>query len=59
VDSQTSVTAMLSAQQNSVSGVSTDEEMTSLLGYQQAYNASAEVLKTVNAMMTTTLAMIS
>jgi len=59
VDSQSSVSALLAAQQNSVSGVSTDEEMTSLLGYQQAYNASAEVLKTVNQMLQTTLAMIS
>ena len=59
VDSQATVSSMLSAQQKSVSGVSTDEEMTSLLSYQQAYNASAEVLKTINAMLTTTIGMVS
>ena len=59
VASQATVSSMLSAQQKSVSGVSTDEEMTSLLSYQQAYNASAEVLKTINAMLTTTIGMVS
>ena len=56
-DSQSAVTAMLSAQRNSVSGVSTDEEMTTLLAFQRAYTASAELLKTVDQMIQTTLAM--
>ena len=55
VDGQSSVSAMLSAQRNAVSGVSTDEEMTNLLAFQRAYTASAEVLKTVDAMIQTTL----
>ena len=55
VDSQSAVTAFLSAQRNAVSGVSTDEEMTTLLGFQRAYTASAEVLKTVDQMIQTTL----
>ena len=59
VDNQTTVTAMLSAQRNSVSGVSTDEEMTTLLAFQRAYTASAELLKTVDQMIQTTLAMKS
>ena len=57
VDSQATVSNYLSAQRNSVSGVSTDEEMTTLLSFQRAYTASAEVLKTVDQLIQTTLAM--
>jgi flagellar hook-associated protein 1 FlgK len=59
VDNEASVTAMLSAQRNAISGVSTDEEMTTLLAFQRAYTASAELLKTVDQMIQTTLAMKS
>ena len=36
-----------------VSGVSLDEEMTNLIKFQQAYNASARVISTVNSMLDT------
>ncbi len=59
VDSEASVAALLAAQRNSVSGVSTDEEMTTLLAFQRAYTASAELLKTVDQMIQTTLGLKS
>jgi flagellar hook-associated protein 1 FlgK len=55
VESQSNVSALLTAQRNAVSGVSTDEEMTSLLAFQRAYTASAELLKTIDQMIQTTL----
>ncbi|MCL5105762.1 MAG: flagellar hook-associated protein FlgK [Armatimonadetes bacterium] len=38
-------------QQQSVSGVSLDEEMTNMIKFQQAYNAAAKVLATMNDML--------
>ena len=52
VNVQTSLVQQISNQQQSVSGVSMDEEMTNLISYQQAYNASAEVISAINAMLT-------
>jgi flagellar hook-associated protein 1 len=57
VTNQQSVSDMLASQRGSVSGVNLDEEMTNLLSFQQAYTASAELLKTVDQMFQTTLAM--
>ena len=57
VDGQTAVAAMLTTQRSSVSGVSLDEEMTNMMSFQKAYTASAEVVKTVDAMLQTVLAM--
>jgi flagellar hook-associated protein 1 FlgK len=57
VDNQSTVSAMLSAQRNAVSGVSTDEEMTTLLAFQRAYTASAELLKTIDQIIQTTLSL--
>jgi flagellar hook-associated protein 1 len=57
VSSQTVVAAMFAAQRTSVSGVNLDEEMTNLMTYQQAYQASAELVTTVNAMLVDLLAM--
>lgn len=59
VDSQAKVTSLLSAQRDAVSGVSVDEEMTTLLAFQRAYSASASVLKTVDEMIQTTLGLKS
>jgi flagellar hook-associated protein 1 FlgK len=59
VSNQSAVMNLLSSQQSSVSGVSVDEEMTHLLTYQQAYEASAELVTTVNQMLGDTLAMKS
>lgn len=51
------VSQMLSNQRSSISGVSIDEEMTNLLQYQKAYQASAELITTINQMLATVLAM--
>ncbi|HEY1790566.1 MAG TPA: flagellar hook-associated protein FlgK [Verrucomicrobiae bacterium] len=59
VTDQTSVMDMLKSQQSSVSGVSLDQEMTNLLGFQQAYEASAELVTTVNNMLGATLQMVA
>jgi len=57
VSNQTAVMNMLTTQQSSISGVSIDQEMTNLLSFQQAYEASAELVTTVNQMLGDTLAM--
>ena len=57
VTNQTAVTNMLSTQRGSISGVSVDEEMTNLMTYQRAYEASAQLVTTINTLMGDTLAM--
>jgi flagellar hook-associated protein 1 FlgK len=59
VSDQTTVMNMLTSQQSSVSGVSLDQEMTNLLGYQQAYEASAELVTTINNMLSATIQMVT
>jgi flagellar hook-associated protein 1 FlgK len=59
VSDQTAVMNMLTSQQSSISGVSLDQEMTNLLGFQQAYEASAELVTTVNNMLSATLQMVA
>ncbi len=59
---QTAITQSLNSlnmQQSSVSGVSIDEESANLLRYQQAYQASAQVINTVNTLMATTMSMMT
>lgn len=51
--------AQLTDQQNSVSEVSINEESSNLIRYQQAYQAAAEVITTINALFTTTLSLMS
>ena len=58
VTSQTSVAQMLSTQRSSVSGVSVDDEMTNLMTYQRAYEASAQLVSTLNTLLGDTLAMV-
>jgi flagellar hook-associated protein 1 FlgK len=53
---QTSVKA-LQDQRQSISGVSTDEELTNMLRYQHAYEAAARIITTVDEMITTVLHM--
>lgn len=48
----------LENQQASVSGVSLDEEMTQLLKYQQAFDAAAKLIQTVDEMMETIINMV-
>lgn len=44
---QNQVTTAVKAQRDSISGVSIDEEMTNLINFQQAYNASARFINTI------------
>ena len=50
---QDAVTKALQTQQNSVEGVSIDEEMTNLIAFQQAYDASARFITTISSMYDT------
>ena len=53
------VTQMLTNERASTSSVSTDTEMTNLIQYQRAYEASAELITTLNEMMETAVTMKS
>jgi flagellar hook-associated protein 1 FlgK len=57
VTNQTAVANMLATQKSSTSGVNIDEEMTNLMGFQRAYEASAQLVTTVNQMMQTVIGM--
>ncbi|HEX3798084.1 MAG TPA: flagellar hook-associated protein FlgK [Verrucomicrobiae bacterium] len=57
VTNNAAVTSMLQNQRASVSGVSTDEEMTNLVQFQKAYQASAELITTLNEMLETVISM--
>jgi flagellar hook-associated protein 1 FlgK len=50
---QDQVTQQLQTQRASVSGVSIDEEMTNLINFQQAYDASARFITTISALYNT------
>ena len=43
----------LDSKREEISGVSLDEEMTNLIKFQQAYNAAARIVTTVNDMLDT------
>ena len=45
--------SQLSTQRDSVSGVSTDDEMVNMLKYQRGYQAAARVISTANDMIGT------
>ncbi len=49
----------LTNQQSAVSGVSIDEESSNLIRYQQAYQAAAEVVSTIQSLFSTTINMVS
>jgi flagellar hook-associated protein 1 FlgK len=57
VTNQAAVSNMLATQRGSISGVSVDEEMTNMMTFQRAYEASAQLVTTVNTMLGDTLAM--
>jgi len=57
VNTQTGLSGMLATQRGAVSGVNIDEEMTNLMTFQRAYEASAQLVTTVNTLMGDTLAM--
>jgi len=54
---QQAVQSMLQTQRNSVSGVSVDEEMTNLVMYQRAFQASAHLVSVVDQMLNTVVTM--
>ena len=61
-NAQSTAQSLLTAignQRQSVSGVSLDEEMTNLIQYQQAYQASARVMSTINDTFSSLLNMVS
>jgi flagellar hook-associated protein 1 len=51
LDDQSTVRTMLANQRDSVSGVSLDEEMTNLMKFQKAYEASARLITVVGEML--------
>ena len=55
ISDQTVVEKMLLRQRDSVSGVSLDEEMTDLIKFQKAFEASAHLITTVDEMLDTIL----
>ena len=60
-NTQSTAQAVLSAvsnQRQSVSGVSLDEEMTNLIQYQQAYQASARVMNAINSTLSTLMSAV-
>jgi flagellar hook-associated protein 1 FlgK len=52
-----SVNTMLAQQRDSVSGVSIEEEMASLISFQSAYQASSKIITTVDQMLQTVVAL--
>ncbi len=61
-NSQSTAQSLLTAignQRQSVSGVSLDEEMTNLITYQQAYQASARVMNTIDTTISSLLSMVA
>lgn len=57
IDNQTTVQEMLTRQRDSYSGVSLDEEMTDLIRFQKAFEASARLVSMVDEMLDTVLHM--
>jgi len=53
VTDQTNVQTIVTNQRAAVSGVSVDEEMSNLMTYQRAYQASSEVLQVVSGLLST------
>lgn len=54
-DSITAQYTAIQQEQNSISGVSIDEEMANLIKYQTSYGAAAKIITTIDQMMTTLL----
>jgi flagellar hook-associated protein 1 FlgK len=59
VNNYNSVNTMLLNQRDSVSGVSLEQEMANLITFQKAYETSAQIITTVNEMLTTVVNMKS
>jgi flagellar hook-associated protein 1 len=59
VNNHEKVSQLLRTQRDSVSGVSMEEELTDLMNFQKAYQASAQIITTVNQMLQTLVSMKS
>jgi flagellar hook-associated protein 1 FlgK len=59
VNDSASATQMLQSQRQSVSGVNIDQEMTNLMQFQKSYEASAQLITTLNEMLQTLVDMKS
>ncbi|HEX3730503.1 MAG TPA: flagellar hook-associated protein FlgK [Opitutaceae bacterium] len=59
VTDQTNVQTIVNNQRASASGVSLDQEMSNLMTFQQAYQASAEVFQSVNSMLSDLLSTLA
>lgn len=57
-ESQELVSVQLTAQRDSVSGVSVDEELTNMIKFQRAFDAAAKMVSTVDEMFQTLLNMV-
>lgn len=57
IDNQTNVDELLKRQRDSFSGVSLDEEMTDLIKFQKAFEASARLVSIVDEMLDTVIGM--
>jgi flagellar hook-associated protein 1 len=55
---QDSVVSAVQQQQQSISGVNYDQEVTDMMTYQQAYNASAKVLTTIDGLLDTLINLV-
>ncbi|MBI4326210.1 MAG: flagellar hook-associated protein FlgK [Chloroflexi bacterium] len=55
IENQEAVESMLQRQRDAISGVSLDEEMTDLMKFQKAFEASARLITTIDAMLDTVL----
>lgn len=58
-DAKQALVTQLQAQQQSVSGVSIDEETVNIMQYQQIYSAAAKVIQTTASMLNTAINMVS
>ncbi len=58
LDDQSVVEQLLLRQRDAVSGVSLDEEMTNLMKFQKAFQASARMITTIDEMLQTVITML-
>ena len=59
VSNQTTISTLVTSQRDSISGVSMDEEMSDLIKYQQAFQASSRVVQIVNELLDTVVNRLS
>jgi len=57
VTNQQTLLQQIDNQRQSISGVSIDQELSNMIQYQQAYNASARIVSTINSMLQTVVSL--